>query len=127
MTRNLLVFSSILLFAGCGAQRSVIRDAAVYQAELDQYDRWATGQAAHLRKFIGEHCECGSDPEGGPFATSECKEAADFVLTVEARAEWHKSMSLWNAGLLQEEPPASPPAIAPLSCPLPPAAEGTQP
>lgn len=126
MTRSLIVFSSILLFAGC-AQRTVIRDAAVYQAELNQYDRWATQQAVHLRSFIGEHCECGSGPEGEPFVTSECEEAADFVLTVEARAEWHKSMSLWNAGLLQEEPPASPPSIAPLSCPLPPTAEGVQP
>lgn len=127
MIRNLLVFSSILLFVGCAAQRSVIRDAAVYQAELNQYDKWATVQAHHLRNFIGEHCECGPGPEGGPFVTSECEEAADFVLTVEARAEWHKGMSLWNAGLLQEEPSATPPVIAPLSCPLPPVVEETQP
>ena len=126
MIRNLLVFSSVLLFAGC-AQRTVIRDAAVYQAELNQYNKWATGQAAHLRSFIEEHCECESEAEGPQFSDPECEEAADFVLTVEARAEWHKSMSLWNAGLLQEEPPVIAPVIAPLSCPLPPVVEETQP
>ena len=109
-----------VLLAGCGT-KSIIRDANVYQVELDQYHKWATSQAAYLRDFIEEHCECESDAEGPQFNDPECEKAADFVLTIEARAEWHKQMSLWNAGLLREEPSASPPTIAPLSCPLPPA------
>ncbi len=109
-----------ILLAGCGS-KSVIRDASVYQVELDQYHKWATSQAAYLRDFIEDHCECESDAEGPQFDDPECEKAADFVLTIEARAEWHKQMSLWNAGLLRVEPPASPPTIAPLSCPLPPA------
>lgn len=109
-----------ILLTGCGT-KAVLRDASVYQVELAQYHKWATAQAVYLRSFITEHCECESDAEGPQFDDPECERAADFVLTIEARAEWHKQMSMWNAGLLREEPPASPPAIAPLSCPLPPA------
>ena len=117
--RNVLI-ACCFLISGC-ATKTILRDASVYQVELDQYHKWATAQAAYLRGFIEEHCECGGAPEGDSFASNDCEKAADFVLTVEARAEWHKQMSLWNAGLLREEPPASPPTIAPLSCPLPPA------
>ena len=40
--------------------------------------------------------------------------------TVEARADWHKQMSLWNAGMLKpdQELAKVPPDIAPLTCPL---------
>ena len=71
--------------------------------------------------FIEEHCTCESDAEGPQFNDQDCEKAADFVLTIEARSEWHKSMSLWNAGLIEEEPSEQPPEIAPLMCPLPPA------
>lgn len=110
--------------AGCGGPKLVLRQKAVYQAELDQYHNWAIGQAKHLRAFISENCECGGPPEGDPFQTADCEQAADFVLTIEARAEWHKQMSLWNAGMLEQEPAAQPPEIAQLSCPLPPAPGG---
>lgn len=111
---------AFILLTGCGTKR-VIRDASVYQVELDQYHKWATSQAAYLRDFIEEHCACESDAEGPQFADLECEKAADFVLTIEARAEWHRQMSLWNAGLIPEgsEPADTPPAIEPLSCPLP--------
>lgn len=117
MSRFLLTMSAALLVSGC-AHRTVLRDARVYQAELEQYDRWATEQAKYLRGFIEEHCACESDAEGPQFDDPDCERAADFVLTVEARAEWHKQMSLWNAGLTKDEPAESPPEILPLSCPL---------
>tara|TARA_B100001094_G_scaffold248781_1_gene245916 strand:- start:1074 stop:1448 length:375 start_codon:yes stop_codon:yes gene_type:complete len=109
-----------ILLTGCGT-KIILRDTNVYKAELDQYHKWATAQAEYLRGFIEEHCECESDAEGPQFADPECENAADFVLTIEARAEWHRQMSLWNAGLIPEgsEPADTPPAIEPLSCPLP--------
>jgi hypothetical protein len=114
------IILACLLLTGCG-KKVVLRDANVYQAELDQYHKWATVQAEHLRDFIEEHCTCDSDAEGPQFEDPECEKAADFVLTIEARAEWHKQMSLWNAGLLpaDKEPSKTPPTIEPLTCPLP--------
>jgi hypothetical protein len=112
----LLIATSLV--AGC-AHKTVLRDARVYQAELDQYDTWATEQAKYLRGFIEDHCTCESEAEGPQFNDVDCEKAADFVLTIEARHEWHKSMSLWNAGLISEEPSETPPEIAPLMCPLP--------
>lgn len=109
--------ATLIFTVGC-AHRSVIRDSRVYQAELDQYDNWAVQQAKYLRGFIAEHCECDSDAEGAQFADADCAKAADYVLTIEARHEWHKQMSLWNAGLVKEEPAQDPPVIAPLACPL---------
>ena len=116
--RQTLIIVAAVLFAGC-AHRSVIRDSNVYQAELNQYDNWATQQAKYLRGFIEEHCQCESEAEGPQFDDAECEKAADYVLTIEARHAWHKAMSLWNAGLIEEEPAETPPAIAPLTCPLP--------
>lgn len=115
---RLLVLPLLMLVAGCGP-KVALRDATTYRVELDQYHKWAVSQAAYLRGFIEAHCECGD-----PFVSEDCAKAADFVLTVEARADWHKQMSLWNSGLLQKEPAAQPPEIAPLSCPLPPAPTG---
>ena len=105
---------------GCNRHKAVLRSDVTYQAELDQYHQWATRQAVHLRRFIEGQCEC----VGSRFKSDDCAKAADFVLTIEARADWHKQMSLWNAGMLEQEPPAQPPEIAPLSCPLPPAPAG---
>lgn len=113
-----LAIPLILTLSGCPKQGSVLRDAATYRAELDQYDTWAVEQAKYLRGFIEEHCSCESEAEGPQFEDLDCERAADFVLTIEARHEWHKNMSLWNASLIEEEPPAQPPEIAPLSCPL---------
>ena len=112
------LLAAVTMTAGC-AHKTVVRDARVYEAEINQYDNWAVQQAKYLRGFIEEHCECGSDAEGPQFSDPECEKAADFVLTVEARADWHKGMSLWNAGLIEEEPSENPPEIAPLVCPLP--------
>lgn len=117
------LLAAVTMTAGC-AHKTVLRDARVYEAELDQYTTWATQQAKYLRAFIEDHCECESDAEGPQFSDPDCEKAADFVLTIEARSEWHKSMSLWNAGLIEEEPSEQPPEIAPLMCPLP-AAPGT--
>lgn len=104
-----------LCFLGCGP-KTVIRDSNVYESEVDQYHRWAISQAAYLRSFVGSHCKC----TGDKFESEECEKATDLVLTIEARAGWHRDMSLWNAGVKAEEPSQVPPAIPALSCPIPP-------
>jgi hypothetical protein len=117
--QSILVLS--LLLSGCGLKRTVLRDGNTYQTELTQYHRWATEQASFLRSFIEAHCACESDAEGPQFEDPECERAADFVLTIEARADWHRDMSLWNARILTTEPSLEPPAIPALACPLAPA------
>ena len=107
------------ILTGC-PHKTVLRDAKVYEAELNQYDNWAVKQASFLRAFIDAHCACESEAEGPTFETTECEQAADYVLTIEARHDWHKQMSLYNASLIDERPPEAPPEIAPLVCPLPP-------
>lgn len=120
-----------LLLVGCN--QHVIRDAAVYQTELTQYDNWATKQADLLAGFMEKSCTCeavprprsgamaGVDPTEGnatlKFSSLECAMAADFVLTIRARHEWHMQMSLYN-GDLREAPPASPPPVIPASSTL---------
>ncbi len=115
MTRHaiVLLFGAAIVLASCGSR--VVRDAAVYQAELDQYDRWATRQVAILRQFMASSCAC----DGTRFAEPHCGDAADWVLTIEARHGWHRQMAMFNAGLLDDRPSAEPPPIPPTSCPLP--------
>lgn len=112
--RTLTTLLMALAISSC--TRHIVRDATVYQTELNQYDAWATRQAALLKSFMADSCTCDG---GGKFTTKECAEAADFVLTIEARSAWHKAMSLFLAGITEERPAEVPPEIAPSSslCP----------
>ncbi len=109
------IVGAMVILSGCGHGR-VVRDADVYRAELEQYDRWAVRQAALLRDFVSSECAC----VDGRFETGRCSDAADWLLTVETRHAWHHQMALFNAGLIEARPPASPPPIPPSACPLPP-------
>ena len=104
-----------VVLASCGHPQ-VVRDADVYRAELDQYDRWSVRQAELLRDFVSSECAC----LDGRFVQSRCTEAADWLLTVEARHGWHRQMALFNAGLVDERPETRAPTIPPSTCPLPP-------
>ncbi len=112
--------AAAVILTGCG-HATVVRDAEVYRAELDQYDRWAVRQAELLRAFVASECACVDD---GRFDTPRCAEAADWLLTVETRHAWHRRMALFNAGLAEARPADAPPAIPPSTCPLPPAPDG---
>lgn len=113
-------FVVFLLHGGC--TRYIVRDTVTYQTELNQYDAWAVQQAALLKGFMAETCTCDTKQV---FTTQECRDAADFVMTIEARSEWHKAMSLYLAGINGERPPREPPAIPPSST-LCPAIEGDE-
>lgn len=108
------IFSAVILaasvgtygFVGCGGH--VVRDASVFRLELSQYENWAVQQALLLKEFTAEHCAC---DEFMKFTTVRCQNSADYILTVEARAAWHRDMSLYNASLLGKRPPKVPPVI----------------
>jgi hypothetical protein len=53
------------------------------------------------------------------FVDPECQKAADLALVLEARADWHYKMSLFNLGLTEARPDRDPPKIAAATCPLP--------
>jgi len=109
------LLGAVAFMVSCG-HATIVRDAEVYRVELDQYDRWAVQQAALLRDFVSSECSC----TAGRFETARCTEATDWLLTVEARAAWHRQMALFNAGLVENRPPERPPVIPPTTCPLPP-------
>jgi len=111
-----LITTLLLLTAMVGCTKYIVRDTTVYQTELNQYDAWATNQAALLKGFMAKDCVCDADKK---FTTMVCRESADFVLTIEARAPWHKAMSLYLAGVNDERPGEEPPEIPPSStlCP----------
>ena len=104
--RNILFLTLALCFSGC--TKYIVRDTVVYQTELNQYDAWATKQASLLKGFVAAHCTCDA---AKVFTTPECVQSADFILTVEARAAWHKDMSLYLAGITETRPAAAPPVI----------------
>lgn len=106
--KRLLILTALLMAGLTGCTKYVVRDQTVYQTELNQYDAWATKQAELLKGFVAAHCTCNEAQE---FTTAECKASADFILTIEARHEWHKAMSLYLAGITDERPPKDPPAI----------------
>jgi hypothetical protein len=125
--KHLTTILSLVLLAALvgGCTEYVVRDAAVYQTELNQYDSWATKQAALLKGFMASSCTCDA---GQKFTSTECADAADFVLTIEARHEWHKAMSLFLAGLTEDRPPKAPPEIPASStlCPTTTPSEGSE-
>lgn len=104
--KHLMTLGALLLLTSCTSH--IVRDTVVYEAELDQYDAWATKQAALIRGFMAESCVCDRE---GIFTTKDCRDAADFVLTIEARAAWHKQMSLYLAGISEKRPSKTPPEI----------------
>jgi hypothetical protein len=70
---------------------------------------------------MAKSCTCDEEQN---FTTKECSEAAAFVLTIEARHEWHKAMSLYLAGITEERPSEKPKEIPPNSTLCPAASEG---
>ena len=116
MKKLLSILLLALVFTGC--TEYIVRDTVVYQTELNQYDAWATTQAALLKGFMATSCTCDAAMK---FVDPACAASADFVLTIEARHEWHKAMSLYLAGISDTRPPKVPPVIPASStlCPAP--------
>ena len=124
MRRFLMLMLGVLMLAGLsGCGKHAIRDAKVYQAELTQWDTWATKLADLTADFMALGCTCDAE---GVFTTKNCADGADYVLTVRARHDWHMQMALYNGSLLEERPSETPPVIpeSKTLCPAAPAPEG---
>lgn len=98
----------VALALGCSSSVAV-RDKQSYQMELAQWHKWSLAQAALLKGFITRYCSC----KGDAFESPHCRDAADYVLTVEARADWHYEMGLYLGGARAEHPAQDPPAVSP--------------
>lgn len=102
------VLLSVVMLAGCGFIR--IRDASVYQTELNLISKIIEEQSSTLEHFLANHCEC----DEGQWATFKCEEAAETLAVVRSRWEWHRQMMLFNANL--SESPGPIPEIKEVSC-----------
>lgn len=103
---SLAMFLAILtLTTSC--HDAVVRDAVVYQTELNFFEKVSLDQADALQKFIAASCTCAD----GKFVLKDCEDAADMVVVTRARMPWHKAMARYNAGLDKTAPPKDPPAI----------------
>ena len=109
MQRFLILMVSVLMLVGLTTcNKHVIRNPEVYKAEVTQSDIWAMKLADLTVGFMEKVCTCDAN---GAFTTKECADAADYVLTVQARHEWHMKMTLFNGQLLKERPSEVPPVI----------------
>jgi hypothetical protein len=98
--KNAIVILALLCLSGC--TQYIVRDATVYQAEVNMLAMGMERQAKILKEsYIGNYCYCTE----GKFTTEYCRQAADAVVMVDARMEWHKAMMLYLGGLTEVRPP----------------------
>lgn len=103
--RTLLLIVLAGMISGCPS--SVVRNADVYQTELDFMEQAAIQPTDSLEKLLRLHCTC----VNGKFENPECEDAAHKILVVRARVPWHKAMMLFNAGITNTRPDPVPPVI----------------
>lgn len=103
----------LLLLTGC-FKKVTIRDAQVYKAEIQQWDNWAVKQSELMKGFMVSSCTCKNETT---FNEKECNLAADYILTIDARSEWHKQKAL-SLAELGPAPADTPPSIPEITCPL---------
>jgi len=115
MKKMLWVFLILLVTSGCATR--VCRERAVYETEVSFMEQAALQSVKHLETFIQTNCAC----QDNRFLTKECEDAARNILVVKARVPWHKSMMLYNAGILEAKP-AEFPALIPSTSTLCPGA-----
>ena len=102
-----------MLLIGC-LNKVIVREPQVYTAEINQWDNWAVKQSELMKTFMESSCTC---KDANSFNEPDCNLAADYILTIEARSEWHKQKALSLADLA-EKPADNPPEIPAITCPL---------
>jgi len=102
-----------MLLVGC-LNKVIVREPQVYTAEINQWDNWAVKQSALMKTFMKSACTCKDD---NSFNEPDCNLAADYILTIEARSEWHKQKAL-SLAELGPAPKEVPPTIPEITCPL---------
>lgn len=112
MKCNYLVICAIVasLFA-IGCKDVVVRDAKVYRAELEFVDAAATEQVERGKAIIEAECTCEEVVGIKGFATKECQDLAETVLTIEARMTYHTNFMRYLGGLSEKRPPKEPPPV----------------
>lgn len=93
-----------LCLAACGGKQ-VLRDASVYETEIQFADNVVVEQSSQLRTFIDTYCVCGDAD------ASLCESAMETWVVVESRWPWHIDMMRYNGQLTDEDPGTAPSII----------------
>ena len=99
------LFILVLVLLGCRSYS--IRDAAVYEAEIDFIVASASDTVKHGVAAINKFCSC----EGGEWATEECADLAETVVVLKYRAKYHAAFMLYLGGISNRQPPKEAPEI----------------
>lgn len=100
MRKVILAFLTAGTMACSGAQ--VIRDAAVYETEIQFADNVVAEQHAQLRQFIDTYCLCGEAD------MLLCNAAVETWVVVESRWGYHTDMMRYNGKITEEYPGDAP-------------------
>lgn len=101
--------------------RVVLRDAKVYQAEIDFLGMALRQSQDLLEQHIRRNCGCDAQ---GQWSDSMCEETAKIILVIQKRLSYHIWMMEYNAGL-RDEPLQELPDLGHPSELCPPAKEDT--
>jgi hypothetical protein len=94
-----------------GCNKTSVRDAKVYNEELNFFDAASEEVVERGKKVIALNCKCSNVSGNISFTTKECKDFADTLLVLEARVNYHTDMMRFNGGLIDNRPPKNPPDI----------------
>jgi len=117
----LFLFLIITLFvSSCGPV--VIRDQAVYSAEMDFLDAAVEEQIERGIALINEHCHCETMMGVKGFTTTTCNDLAETILVLKSRMKYHTNFMRYLGGLIDKRPEKIPPEIPVTSslCPVEP-------
>ena len=103
-----ILLLSLLFLPGCF--QTHVRDARVYETELELISKIIEAQSDTISHFLSTHCECVEDQ----WITLKCEQAADTLSVIRSRWDWHKDMMLFNANLGRNPGPI--PEIQDLGC-----------
>jgi len=112
MKCNYLLICAILatLFA-IGCKDVAVRDAKVYKAELEFVDAASDESVTRGKAVITTECTCETVMDITGFATPECNDLAETILTIEARMAYHTNFMRYLGGLSDKRPPKDPPDV----------------
>ncbi len=99
-----------LVLSGC-VSKHVIRDRAAWETEGAFVNNIVVAKQTAVANLMGKACRCDESKwvnlKGEP--DKECADAAETLVVVRARWEWHYQMMLFNAGTTETRPDEAPP------------------
>lgn len=106
---GILLALILLLSFNISCHDQIVRDKNTYIAEVNLMEQFSVQQANLLAEFIQLNCRC----EDNRFIDDQCTRAANTVLLVRKRIQWHKDMMLFNGGITDLRPTTTPPLVPP--------------